>query len=217
MTVKVVEHNALSKMLAMLTKPQRQEVLEELIETPGFTVEDELLDEIFNITGSYQKLFKTVERIDKIGSDLPQALQGVWDKYKEQAANDKVDILAEMEAFQRRFEKMADARLESIGQLARKATKKTEGVQSQKFTVISVAAGFGAGAIAMTALSYSVFFPQQLAIVRAGDRPIIEWLSTIDGKLMKRSFDSGNTSIKSCLAKGGLNKNKKPICQIELK
>jgi hypothetical protein len=125
MTVKVVEHNALSKMLAMLTKPQRQEVLEELIETPGFTVEDELLDEIFNITGSYQKLFKTVERIDKIGSDLPQALQGVWDKYKEQAANDKVDILAEMEAFQRRFEKMADARLESIGQLARKATKKT--------------------------------------------------------------------------------------------
>lgn len=217
MAVKVVENNALSKMLATLTKPQRQEVLEELIETPGFTAADELLNEVFDITGSYQKLFKTVERLDKIGSDLPQALQGVWDTYKEQANNDKTDILAEMEAYQKRFEKMAEAKLESIGQLARKTARKGDGGDSQKATLITAAAGFGVGAIVMATLSYCVLFPQQLAIMRAGDQPIIEWLGTIDGKLMRRSFNSGNTSVKSCLSKGGLNKNKKLICQIELK
>lgn len=217
MTVTKRKSTPLSEILAPLKKEERRSVLEKLIEIPGFSTSgDQVLDEVFQITGTAQRLSTAVEKMDKIGNALPIALSTVWTEHKEAAANDQVNLLAEMDRSHQTFLREATEKMDSIGKLARNAEKRNR-PQGQKASLVYVMAGIGIGMVSMGLLCYFVAIPKQVELVRAADAPILDWLSSIDGRLMKKSFSSGNRSVKDCIRRSAVNNSKKVVCQIELK
>jgi hypothetical protein len=65
-------------------------------------------------------------------------------------------------------------------------------------------------------LAYLLVFPHQLSLARGSDGAMLEWLSTSDGKILRRAFVSGNKSVEECIRKG-LKKTGKTVCMLELK
>lgn len=61
-----------------------------------------------------------------------------------------------------------------------------------------------------------LIFPHQLSLARGLDGAMLEWLSTPDGRIMRRSFISGNRSLKECVRRGPKNAQKL-MCLVEIK
>ncbi len=59
--------------------------------------------------------------------------------------------------------------------------------------------GFSIGMVVTSLLAYFVVFPQQLRLARGSDGAMLEWLSTSDGKILRRTFTSGNKSVEECI------------------
>jgi hypothetical protein len=72
------------------------------------------------------------------------------------------------------------------------------------------------GSLVTLGLAWLVIFPHQLDNARGADSEIVKYLSTTEGRLMRRSFTSGNKSLQECVRKG-TKKSGKLICQVEIK
>ena len=72
------------------------------------------------------------------------------------------------------------------------------------------------GCLVGLGLSWFAIFPRQLSLARGSDGLMLEWLSTPNGKLMRRSFASGNRSLEECIRKG-IKKSGKAVCLLEIK
>jgi hypothetical protein len=170
-------------------------------------------DDIYHITGTIAQIEKISEYLHVVTSAVPQAIQVLLEEERQQRQ-------LESSAIDTRQEELL-AKLDRDRQTYRDLTKQAidrsgRNINNRLMSLSWSLGGFSIGMVATSLLAYFVVFPQQLRLARGSDGAMLEWLSTSDGKILRRTFTSGNRSIEECIRKG-IKKTGKTVCMLEIR
>jgi hypothetical protein len=170
-------------------------------------------DEIYHITGTIAQIEKISEYLHVVTSAVPQAIQVLLEEERQQRQTESSAIDTRQEQL---FEKL-DKDRETYRDLTKQAIDRSgRNINSRLRNLCWSLGGFSIGMIATSLLAYLVVFPQQLRLARGSDGAMLEWLSTSDGKLLRRAFVSGNRSVEACIRRG-IKKTGKTVCMLEIR
>ena len=170
-------------------------------------------DEIYHITGTIAQIEKISEYLHVVTSAVPQAIQVLLEEERQQRQ-------LESSAIDTRQEKLL-AKLDKDRETYRDLTKQAidrsgRNINTRLLSLCWSLGGFSLGMVVTSSLAYFVVFPQQLRLARGSDGAMMEWLSTSDGKILRRTFTSGNRSVEECIRKG-IKKTGKTVCMLEIR
>ena len=144
---------------------------------------------------------------------MPQAIQVLLEEERQQRQTESSASDTRQEEL---FIKL-DKDRETYRDLTKQAIVRSgRNINSRLMSLCWSLGGFSIGMVATSLLAYFVVFPQQLRLARGSDGAMLEWLSTSDGKILRRAFVSGNKSLEECIRKG-LKKTGKTVCMLEIK
>jgi hypothetical protein len=170
-------------------------------------------DDIYHITGTIAQIEKISEYLHVVTSAVPQAIQMLLEEERQQRQLESSEIDTRQEELL--------AKLDKDRQTYRDLTKQAidrsgRNINNRLMSLCWSLGGFSIGMVATSLLAYFVVFPQQLRLVRGSDGAMLEWLSTSDGKILRRTFVSGNRSVEACIRKG-IKKTGKTVCMLEIR
>lgn len=203
---------AIDKLRAQVKPDEFTTVAHKLAALRGMGLDDEALE----IAGTYAHAARIAESLNSIAVAMPKLLECTVADIKTQ--QDQRDEAMTKILYQQQDQ--GQARAAEAAKIIDTATKRLIGqsgasrLQQWGFGAIGISIGLTLG----TLISFFILFPNQLRQARAGDGAILEWLATPDGKLLDRTFRSGNRSVRACVKKAGAqNKGTKNlVCQITL-
>ena len=170
-------------------------------------------DEIYEITGTIAQIEKISEYLHVVTSAVPQAIQVLLEEERQQRQGESSAIDTRQ---QQLFEKLNRDR-ETYRDLTKQEIDRSgRNINSRLANYCWGLGGCIAGIGVTSLLAYLLIFPQQLRLARGSDGAMLEWLSTSDGKILRRAFVSGNKSVEGCIRKG-LKKTGKTVCLLEIK
>jgi hypothetical protein len=195
-------------------------VLHKLVGQRGMGLNDEALE----IAGTYAHAARIAESLNSIAVAMPKLLESTVVDIKTQ--QDKRDEAMTKILYQQ--QDRGQARSAEAAKIIDTATKRlidrfhkadatrtgASRLQQWGFGAIGISIGLTLG----TLISFFILFPNQLRQARAGDGAILEWLATADGKLLARTFKSGNRSVRACVKSAAVQPKgtKNLVCQITL-
>jgi hypothetical protein len=203
---------AIEQLRAQVKPDQLTNVLQGLIGQRGMGLDDEALE----IAGTYAHAARIAESLNSIAVAMPQLLESTIADIKSQ--QDQRDEAMAKILYQQQDQ--GQSRSAEAAKMIETATKRlisqsgASRLHQWGFGAIGVSIGLTLG----TLISFFILFPNQLRIARLGDGEILEWLSTTDGRLLYRTFKSGNRSVRACVKKAGPQSKgtKNLVCQITL-
>jgi hypothetical protein len=163
-------------------------------------------DEIYHITGTIAQIEKISEHLHVVTEAVPQALVELLEEERQKRHEESTAINTQ---FARDRDKLYELTRQAIERSGRNINSRLS----------NYCWGFGgciAGMGVASLLAYFLVFPRQLSLARGSDGAMLEWLSTSDGKILRRAFVSGNRSVEECIRKG-LKKTGKTVCMLEIK
>lgn len=155
---------------------------------------------------------------------VPQALQEVWQEEREARQADDVAGSERDRVRQAQLEKDHQKFLDKLGNehtqlqaLFKKAIDRTGDSRYLKLQALCWGLGGCISGLGLAAImGVFIIFPRQLSAARGSDGAMLEWLSTSDGRLMRRSFAAGNKSVAECVRKAGKKSKGKVVCMLEI-
>jgi hypothetical protein len=206
------EPQAIEKLRAQVNPDQLTNVLQELIGQRGMGLDDEALE----IAGTYAHAARIAESLNSIAVAMPKVLETTVAEIKSQ--QDQRDEAMTKILYQQQDQ--GQSRSAEAAKMIETATKRlisqsgASRLHQWGFGAIGVSIGLTLG----TLISFFILFPNQLRQARVGDGEILEWLATTDGRLLYRTFKSGNRSVRACVKKAGAQSKgtKNLVCQITL-
>ncbi|AFY92583.1 hypothetical protein [Chamaesiphon minutus] len=170
-------------------------------------------DEIYHITGTIAQIEKISEYLHVVTSAVPQAIQSLLEEERQQRQTES----SESDTRQEELLAKLDRDREVYRDLTKQAIDRSgRNINTRLRSLCWSLGGFSIGMIATSLLAYFVIFPQQLRLARGSDGAMLEWLSTSDGKILRRAFLSGNKSVEACIRKG-IKKTGKTVCMLEIR
>jgi hypothetical protein len=170
-------------------------------------------DEIYHITGTIAQIEKISEYLHVVTSAVPQTIQVLLEEERQQR---QLESSASDTRQEQLFEKL-DKDRENYRDLTKQAIARGgRNINTRLVSLCWSLGGFSIGMAATSMLAYFVIFPQQLRLARGSDGAMLEWLSTTDGKILRRAFVSGNSSVEACIRKG-IKKTGKTVCMLEIR
>jgi hypothetical protein len=170
-------------------------------------------DDIYHITGTIAQIEKISEYLHVVTSAVPQAIQMLLEEERQQRQLESSEIDTQQKQL---FEKL-DKDRETYRDLTKQAIDRSgRNINSRLLNYCWGLGGCIAGIGVTSLLAYFLVFPHQLRLARGSDGAMLEWLSTSDGKIIRRAFVSGNKSVEECIRKG-LKKTGKTVCMLEIK
>jgi hypothetical protein len=163
-------------------------------------------DEIYHITGTIAQIEKISEHLHVVTEAVPQALVQLFDEERQKRHEESTAINTQ---FARDRDKLHELTRQAIERSGRNINSR---LSNYCWGLGGCIAGMGVTSL----LAYLLVFPHQLSLARGSDGAMLEWLSTSDGKILRRAFVSGNKSVEECIRKG-LKKTGKTVCMLELK
>jgi hypothetical protein len=170
-------------------------------------------DDIYHITGTIAQIEKISEYLHVVTSAVPQAIQVLLEEERQQRQTESSEIDIRQEEL---FAKL-DKDREAYRDLTKQAIDRSgRNINTRLRSLCWSLCGFSIGIVATSLLAYFVVFPQQLRLARGSDGAMLEWLSTSDGKILRRAFMSSNKSVEACIRKG-IKKTGKTVCMLEIR
>jgi hypothetical protein len=170
-------------------------------------------DEIYHITGTIAQIEKISEYLHVVTSAVPQAIQALLEEERQQRQTESSAIDTRQEELLAKL----DRDRETYRDLTKQAIDRSgRNINSRLSNYCWGLGGCLVGMGVASLLAYFLIFPQQLRLARGSDGAMLEWLSTTDGKILRRAFVSGNISVEECIRKG-LKKTGKTVCLLEIK
>jgi hypothetical protein len=170
-------------------------------------------DDIYHITGTIAQIEKISEYLHVVTSAVPQAIQVLLEEERQQRQTESSEIDTRQDQL---FEKL-DRDRETYRDLTKQAIDRSgRNINNRLMSLSWSLGGFSIGMAVTSLLAYFVVFPQQLRLARGSDGAMLEWLSTSDGKILRRAFMSGNSSVEKCIRKG-IKKTGKTVCMLEIR
>jgi transcriptional regulator of met regulon len=170
-------------------------------------------DEIYHITGTIAQIEKISEYLHVVTAAVPQAIQVLLEEERQQRQSESLASDTRQEQL---FEKL-DRDRETYRNLTKQAIDRIgKNINTRLRSLCWGFGGFSIGMVATSLLAYFLVFPQQLRLARGSDGAMLEWLSTTDGKILRRAFVSGNRSAEECIRKG-LKKTGRAVCMLEIR
>jgi hypothetical protein len=170
-------------------------------------------DDIYHITGTIAQIEKISEYLHVVTSAVPQAIQVLLEEERQQRQTESSAIDTRQHQL---FEKL-DRDREVYRDLTKQAIDRSgRNINSRLLNYCWGLGGCMAGIGVTSLLAYFLVFPQQLRLARGSDGAMLEWLSTSDGKILRRAFTSGNKSVEECIRKG-IKKTGKTVCMLEIR
>ena len=170
-------------------------------------------DEIYHITGTIAQIEKISEYLHVVTSAVPQAIQVLLEEERQQRQTESSASDTRQDQL---FEKL-DRDRETYRDLTKQAIDRSgRNINTRLVSLCWSLGGFSLGMVVTSSLAYFVVFPQQLRLARGSDGAMMEWLSTSDGKILRRTFTSGNRSVEACIRKG-IKKTGKTVCMLEIR
>jgi hypothetical protein len=170
-------------------------------------------DEIYHITGTIAQIEKISEYLHVVTSAVPQAIQVLLEEERQQRQTESSAIDTRQEELLAKL----DRDRETYRDLTKQAIDRSgRNINNRLMSLCWSLGGFSIGMVATSLLAYFVVFPQQLRLARGSDGAMLEWLSTSDGKILRRTFTSGNRSVEACIRKG-IKKTGKTVCMLEIR
>jgi hypothetical protein len=203
---------AIEKLRAQVKPDEFNTVAHKLATLRGMGLDDEALE----IAGTYAHAARIAESLNSIAVAMPKLLEStIADIKTQQDSRDEAmtKILCQQQD-------QGQARSAEAAKIIETATKRLIGrsgvsrLHQWGFGAIGVSVGLTLG----TLFAFFILFPNQLRQARVGDGEILEWLATTDGKLLYKTFKSGNRSVRACVkqATGQQKGSKNLVCQITL-
>ena len=170
-------------------------------------------DEICHITGTIAQIEKISEYLHVVTSAVPQAIQVLLEEERQQRQSES----SESDTRQEQLFAKLDRDRETYRDLTKQAIDRSgRNINTRLVSLCWSLGGFSIGMMATSLLAYFVVFPQQLRLARGSDGAMLEWLSTTDGKILRRAFISGNSSVEKCIRKG-IKKTGKTVYMLEIR
>ncbi len=170
-------------------------------------------DEIYHITGTIAQIEKISEYLHVVTAAVPQAIQVLLEEERQQRQLES----SESDTRQEQLLAKLDKDRETYRDLTKQAIDRSgRNINSRLLNYCWGLGGCLAGVGVASLLAYFLVFPQQLRLARGSDGTMLEWLSTSDGKILRRAFVSGNRSVEACIRKG-IKKTGKTVCILEIK
>jgi hypothetical protein len=170
-------------------------------------------DEIYHITGTIAQIEKISEYLHVVTSAVPQAIQMLLEEERQQRQTESSEIDNRQEELLAKLDKDR----ETYRDLTKQAIDRSgRNINTRLMNLCWSLGGCSIGMVATSLLAYFVVFPQQLRLARGSDGAMLEWLSTSDGKILRRAFVSGNRSLEACIRKG-IKKTGKTVCMLEIR
>ncbi len=170
-------------------------------------------DEIYHITGTIAQIEKISEYLHLVTSAVPQAIQVLLEEERQQRQIES----SESDTRQEQLLAKLDRDRETYRDLTKQAIDRSgRNINNRLMSLSWSLGGFSIGIVVTLLLAYFVVFPQQLRLARGSDGAMLEWLSTSDGKILRRAFMSGNSSVEKCIRKG-IKKTGKTVCMLEIR
>jgi hypothetical protein len=170
-------------------------------------------DDIYHITGTIAQIEKISEYLHVVTSAVPQAIQVLLEEERQQRQTEssaidtrQEDLLAKLDRDRQTYRDLTKQAIDRSGR----------NINNRLMSLSWSLGGFSIGMIATSLLAYFVLFPQQLRLARGSDGAMLEWLSTSDGKILRRTFTSGNRSVEECIRKG-IKKTGKTVCMLKIR
>jgi hypothetical protein len=179
-------------------KERARKILDELMNNGNWTADDPVF-----VAAS------TIETVKELLSILENIINAVPNGIKQAYLESVVDLKQLLEELK-----------EKEAAIARKKGARDTTI-SPKLIWVSIGISSGSMGIVIGFLvAMTIIFPKQLSIARGNDGALMDWLSTPQGELMRRSYASGNKSVDLCVKKAAtLSKKKgsnKLQCTIDL-
>jgi hypothetical protein len=177
-------------------------------------------DDIYHITGTIAQIENISEYLHVVTSAVPQAIQMLLEEELQQRQLESSAIDTRQEELLAKLEACAPPSGGRDRQTYRDLTKQAidrsgRNINNRLMSLSWSLGGFSIGMVATSLLAYFVVFPQQLRLARGSDGAMLEWLSTSNGKILRRTFTSGNRSVEACIRKG-IKKTGKTVCMLEI-
>jgi hypothetical protein len=170
-------------------------------------------DEIYHITGTIAQIEKISEYLHVVTSAVPQAIQVLLEEERQQRQIESSEIDTRQEELLAKL----DRDRETYRDLTKQAIERSGRNINSRLSNYCWGLGCCLAGMGLTfLLAYFLVFPQQLRLARGSDGAMLEWLSTSDGKILRRAFVSGNRSVEACIRKG-IKKTGKTVCMLEIK
>jgi hypothetical protein len=170
-------------------------------------------DEIYHITGTIAQIEKISEYLHVVTSAVPQAIQMLLEEERQQRQLES----SENDTRQEQLFIKLDRDRQTYRDLTKQAIERSgRNINSRLSNYCWGLGGCLAGVGVTSLLAYFLVFPQQLRLARGSDGAMLEWLSTSDGKILRRTFVSGNRSVEACIRKG-IKKTGKTVCMLEIR
>jgi hypothetical protein len=170
-------------------------------------------DEIYHITGTIAQIEKISEYLHVVTSAVPQAIQLLLEEERQQRQTESSKIDNRQEELLAKLDKDR----ETYRELTKQAIDRSGRNINRRLSNYCWGLGGCLAGVGVTSLlAYFLVFPQQLRLARGSDGAMLEWLSTSDGKILRRTFVSGNRSVEACIRKG-IKKTGKTVCMLEIK
>jgi hypothetical protein len=169
-------------------------------------------DEIYEITGTIAQIEKISEYLHVVTSAVPQAIQVLLEERQQRQSESSAIDTRQQQLFER-----LDKDRETYRDLTKQAIDRSgRNINSRLLNYCWGLGGCIAGIGVTSLIAYFLVFPQQLRLARGSDGAMLEWLSTSNGKILRRAFVSGNRSVEECIRKG-LKKTGRTVCMLEIK
>ena len=170
-------------------------------------------DEIYHITGTIAQIEKISEYLHVVTSAVPQAIQMLLEEERQQRQLESSAIDTRQEQLLAKLDKDREAYRDLTKQAIDRSGRN---INNRLMSLCWSLGGLSIGMAVTSLLAYFVVFPQQLRLARGSDGAMLEWLSTSDGKILRRAFMSGNSSVEKCIRKG-IKKTGKTVCMLEIR
>jgi hypothetical protein len=203
---------AIDQLRAQVKPDEFHAVLHRLTGQRGMGLDDEALE----VAGTYAHAARVAESFDITLRAMPKLYEDTVEK-TQLKQKDREEALIKI-IYQ--LQEQGRAQSTEAAKMIETATKRLIGqsgagrLQQWGYGAIGVSVGLTLG----TLISFFILFPNQLRQARVGDGAILEWLATPDGRLLYRTFKSGNRSVQACVKKAGAQSKgtKNLVCQITL-
>jgi hypothetical protein len=203
---------AIEKLRKHVKPDEFTNVLQGLMGQRGMGLDDEALE----IAGTYAHAARIAESLNSIAVAMPKLLESTVADIKTQ--QDQRDEAMTKIIYQQQDQ--GQARSAEAAKIIETATKRLIGQSGASrlhqwgFGAIGISIGLTLG----TLVAFFILFPNQLRQARVGDGEILEWLATPDGKLLYKTFKSGNRSVRACVKSAAVQPKgtKNLVCQIIL-
>jgi uncharacterized membrane-anchored protein YhcB (DUF1043 family) len=203
---------AIDQLRAQVKPDECNAVLHRLTGQRGMGLDDEALE----FAGTYAHAARVAESFNIMLVAMPKLYEDTVEKTQlKQKDRDEsmIKIIYQLqEQVQAQFAENAKMLEASAKRLI--SQSRAGRLQPWGYGAIGVSVGLTLG----TLISFFILFPNQLRQARVGDGAILEWLATPDGRLLYRTFKSGNRSVQACVKKAGAQSKgtKSLVCQITL-